>query len=165
MKWLLGRAVLAVLVLPGLVGYLVPWVLLSRERATGSFDPLGLGPVVLGTALLVWCVGALYRQGRGTLAPWDPPRYLVVGGAYRLTRNPMYIAVVLVLWDWTLGFRSRALGIYALVTMVAFHLRVVLGEEPRLARQHGQQWVEYAARVPRWFGKPRSAGPGQRPAG
>jgi hypothetical protein len=42
----------------------------------------------------------------------------------------MYIAVVLVLWGWALGFRSRSLAIYALGVMLAFHLRVVFGEEP-----------------------------------
>jgi protein-S-isoprenylcysteine O-methyltransferase Ste14 len=106
---------------------------------------------------LLWCVGAFYFDGRGTLAPWDPPRSLVVTGVYRLSRNPMYVAVVLVLWGWALGFRSPSLAIYALVVMVAFHLRVVLGEEPWLARKHGARWVQYKAHVPRWFGIPRKA--------
>jgi protein-S-isoprenylcysteine O-methyltransferase Ste14 len=60
-------------------------------------------------------------------------------GFYRFSRNPMYIAFVLVLWDWALGFRSRPLAIYPLGVMQAFLLRVVFGEEPWLARTHGEK--------------------------
>jgi len=155
MKWLLGRAVLAFIVLPGVVAFLVPWLLLAPQRPGQSFDLLGVVPLALGTALLLWCAWAFYRQGRGTLAPWDPPQGLVVSGVYRLSRNPMYVGVVLVLWGWALGFRSESLAVYSLVVMVAFHLRVVFGEEPWLARTHGEQWAQYTARVPRWLGIPR----------
>jgi protein-S-isoprenylcysteine O-methyltransferase Ste14 len=161
MKWLLGRAVLAFLILPGTIGFLVPWMLLG-PRVSGRFvDPLGLFPLTLGTGLLLWCVRAFYVTGRGTLAPWDPPRELVATGVYRFSRNPMYVAVVLVLWGWALGFRSRSVAIYALMVMVAFHLRVVFGEEPWLARKHGEQWARYKAQVPRWFGVRRDSARGK----
>ena len=51
------------------------------------------------------------------------------------------------------GFQSRALALYALAVMVAFHLRVVRGEEPWLARTHGDAWDRYRAAVPRWLGR------------
>ena len=95
---------------------------------------------------------SFYTEGRGTLAPWSPPRHLVVSGLYRYSRNPMYVSVVLILWGWAAGFQSRALALYALAVMVAFHLRVVLGEEPWLARTHGDAWDRYRAAVPRWLG-------------
>jgi protein-S-isoprenylcysteine O-methyltransferase Ste14 len=74
-----------------------------------------------------------------------------VTGLYRLSRNPMYIAVTLVLWGWALGFRSWPLTIYAIAVMAAFHLRVVFSEEPWLARTHGETWTNYRAHVPRWL--------------
>jgi len=152
MNGLLARAVLAFLVLPGTVAFLIPW-LLVEARQSGSFvDARGLVPFVLGIVLLLWCVREFYVAGKGTLAPWVPPRHLVATGLYRFSRNPMYIAVVLVLWGWAFGFRSRAMAVYALLVMLAFHLRVILGEEPWLARRHGEAWVRYKAQVPRWFG-------------
>lgn len=72
-------------------------------------------------------------------------------GLYRYTRNPMYIAVTLVLLGWALCFALPGLLIYAVVVAVAFHLRVLLGEEPWLARTHRAQWEQYASRVPRWL--------------
>ena len=77
---------------------------------------------------------------------------LVVTGLYRFSRNPMPVAVLLVLWGWALGFRSWPLAVYAVVVMLAFHLRVVLHEEPWLARTHGEKWMHYATHVPRRFG-------------
>lgn len=149
---LLWRAVLAFLVLPGTIAFLVPLFLLRPTGPYQSFDVLGLVPLSLGVGLLLWCVREFYVAGKGTLAPWAPPQKLVATGLYRFSRNPMYIAVLLVLFGWALGFRSRTLAIYALVVMLAFHLRVVFGEEPWLARTHGEEWFRYKARVPRWFG-------------
>src|SRR4051812_32435188 len=110
-------------------------------------------PIVgVGTALLLWCVRDFYVAGRGTLAPWAPPKHLVVVGLYRVSRNPMYVAVLIVLIGWGLVFSSRALAIYAAVVALAVHLRVVTYEEPWLARTFGAEWLAYRRRVPRWLG-------------
>jgi protein-S-isoprenylcysteine O-methyltransferase Ste14 len=42
------------------------------------------------------------------------------------------------------------LATYTASMFVGFHLRIIHGEEPRLARTHGTQWQENRARVPRW---------------
>jgi protein-S-isoprenylcysteine O-methyltransferase Ste14 len=151
MTWLLGRAVFAFLLMPGLVAFVVPWLLLDGRVSGRAFNPLGLVLLTLGTALLLWCVALFYSEGRGTLAPWDPPRALVTSGVYRLSRNPMYVAVALVLWGWALAFRSPVLAAYAVGITIAFHLRVVFFEEPWLRRMHGEQWNAYSAEVPRWL--------------
>jgi protein-S-isoprenylcysteine O-methyltransferase Ste14 len=90
-------------------------------------------------------------QGKGTLAPWSPPRRLVVVGLYRVVRNPMYVAVFTRVLGWGLSFTSAPLALYALVLAIAFHLRVVLHEEPWLRQQFGADWITYAAAVPRWL--------------
>jgi len=91
------------------------------------------------------------RLGKGTLAPWSPPQRLLQIGLYRHSRNPMYTAVVLILLGWAGAFASRDLLVCTLGAMIGFHLRVVLSEEPHLARTHGSAWAQYASRVPRWF--------------
>jgi protein-S-isoprenylcysteine O-methyltransferase Ste14 len=69
----------------------------------------------------------------------------------------MYIAVILVLVGWAVGFQSGSLGIYALLIAAGFHLRVLFGEEPWLARAHGEKWRLYKEQVPRWLGFRNSA--------
>lgn len=72
-------------------------------------------------------------------------------GLYRFSRNPMYVAVALMLVGWRLCAWSGALATYTCFVIVAFQLRVVLGEERWLACTHGAQWDEYKSRVPRWL--------------
>lgn len=152
MNSLFLKAVLAFLTLPGMVAFAVP-LFLFRPATPGPLAVWSVPLLAVGSALLLWCVGEFYLTGRGTLAPWSPPRHLVVSGVYRVSRNPMYVAVVLILAGWAVGFRSRALTIYAVTVMLAFHLRVVFGEEPWLARRYGEEWMRYRARVPRWLGR------------
>jgi protein-S-isoprenylcysteine O-methyltransferase Ste14 len=104
-----------------------------------------------GIGGLLWCVRDFYVAGKGTLAPWDPPQKLVVVGLYRFTRNPMYWSVLFVLVGWSVWFGSPVLAAYTVLAAVAFHLRVVLYEEPWLAKKHGAIWTEFAANVPRWL--------------
>lgn len=148
---LFARALLAFLALPGLVAFAVPAVWLQLSGRTRLAHPAGLVLLAAGSGALLWCARDFYLSGRGTLAPWAPPRRLVVVGLYRFSRNPMYVAVALVLLGWGVSFASAGLLVYALAVVAAFHLRVVFGEEPWLARTHGDAWRRYAARVRRWL--------------
>jgi protein-S-isoprenylcysteine O-methyltransferase Ste14 len=150
---LLVRALLAFLVLPGIVAFLAPALLVPR-MTTRSFNITGVGPFIAGVGVLLWCVRDFYVAGKGTLAPWDPPKHLVRVGLYRYSRNPMYVGVLLILIGWTAGFRTRSLMIYTIVVAILFHLRVLFYEEPWLARTFPAEWLQYKSSVPRWmFGR------------
>ncbi len=144
------KAVVAFLALPGVVAILVPGLLLRPEHA--RHHAVGLGVLAIGFVLLLWCVRDFHVAGRGTLAPWSPPKELVTIGLYRYSRNPMYVAVLLMLAGWALTYAATSLWIYAGVVALAFHFRVLLHEEPFLARTHGAAWDAYKAAVPRWLG-------------
>ena len=150
MNGLLARALIAFLILPGVVAFLVPLLLLG-PGTTGFSNKWGVVPLSVGTCLLLACVREFYVAGRGTLAPWAPPTALVVTGLYKWSRNPMYVAVLLILSGWAMSFRSWPLALYAVVVIVAFHLRIVLHEEPRLARTFGVTWLQYRNQVSRWL--------------
>jgi protein-S-isoprenylcysteine O-methyltransferase Ste14 len=142
-------AVMAFAILPGTVAFLAPLLL---RPVGGRVNVAGMPLLVVGVGLLLWCVRDFYVAGRGTLAPWAPPERLVNTGLYRLSRNPMYVAVLIILCGWATTFSSRPLWAYAVCVAIAFHLRVVFGEEPWLARTHGAAWTTYRALVPRWVG-------------
>ena len=137
-----------------MVAYVLPLLFVEPGH---PFHRIGLIPLTAGTILLLWCVREFYVAGQGTLAPWTPPTHLVVSGPYRYSRNPMYVAVTIVLFGWAIAFRSRALTSYALVMMAVFYVRVVAFEEPWLAVTHGDGWVRYKTHAPRWLGRRRPA--------
>ena len=145
------QALAAFLALPGVVAFLVPWLLRPRSaRPQAAGFPL----LAVGAGLLLWCVRDFYVAGRGSLAPWAPPERLVTVGLYRLSRNPMYVAVLVILVGWAVLFGAARLWGYAAAVAAAFHLRVLYGEEPWLARRHGAEWAGYRERVPRWLPRP-----------
>ena len=145
------RALAAFVALPGLVAIAIPVAIgMSANRPVRQVVFAAI-PLCLGTALLLWCVREFYTAGRGTLAPWDPPRHLVMTGPYAVSRNPMYIGVVAILIGWCLLWDSRTLIIYTVSLAIGFHLRVLLFEEPWAARQFGAEWQSYRARVSRWL--------------
>ena len=154
---MLIRALLAFLALPGLVAFAAPLFMAWPRVRDGSFNPIALVLLVPGITLLLWCVRDFLVTGKGTLAPWDPPRLLVSSGPYRFSRNPMYVGVSLILLGWSMAFESWDLLVYALIVVAAFHLRVLFNEEPYLARTHGRKWDDYAGKVPRWILPSRKA--------
>jgi protein-S-isoprenylcysteine O-methyltransferase Ste14 len=145
------RALFAFIALPGIVAFAIPISWLVSTSRTELAQPLGLVPLLAGCVGLLWCVRDFYVFGKGTLAPWSPPRHLVTAGLYRYSRNPMYVSVLLIVLGWAVSFDVRGLYWYALFVAIAFHLRVVLGEEPWLASTHGASWDDYAKRVRRWL--------------
>ena len=66
--------------------------------------------------------------------------------------------MLVVIVGWAVTYWSRAIGVYAAVMFVLFHIRTILGEEPRLAREFGDEWTRYTRRVPRWIGVVPSGG-------
>jgi protein-S-isoprenylcysteine O-methyltransferase Ste14 len=106
-----------------------------------------------------------YVSGKGTIAPWDPPKRLVAVGLYRFVRNPMYVAVLVLVAGWALAFGSVPMGLYLLVLAVGFHLRIRFGEEPLLRIRFGAQWNAYAQGVSRWRPRLRPWRPPSRPDG
>lgn len=149
---LFWRALLAFLAMPGLVAFLLPviWLGVHGKQSAPQFPPAFV-LLATGAAGLAWCCVDFYRQGRGTLAPWDPPRHLVTSGLYRFSRNPMYVCILMILCGWALTYLDWALGAYAACIAAAFQVRVIFGEERFLKRTFGQGWREYRASTPRWF--------------
>jgi protein-S-isoprenylcysteine O-methyltransferase Ste14 len=153
MLWL--RTVVFTLIVPGTVLALLPAALLAI--GLGPFFDLGparwvgLLPLVLGLAVILTCFAAFVRRGRGTPAPYDPPRDLVIAGLYRYVRNPQYLGVVLVTVGEGLLTGAAVLFGYAALLAVAYHLFVKYYEELTLSRLFGEAYVRYREAVPRWL--------------
>ena len=148
---MLARALFAVLVLPGFFAGFLPWVIAARDPWRVEGHDIGAAILGAGIGVLILCVRDFLVVGRGTLAPWDPPKRLVVVGLYRFVRNPMYVAVITIILGTALATGSPAVVAYGVVIAIVFHLRVVHYEEPRLAAQFGGDWERYAGIVSRWL--------------
>lgn len=152
MVQLLKNLLFTVLV-PGTVAGWLPyfWILGGRLPRLTPWAAAGLPLAAAGLAIYLWCLWDFAVTGRGTPAPIDPPKVLVVRGLYRYVRNPMYLGVLAVIAGWAVTFQSQALVMYCGAVALFFHSAVLLVEEPMLRRMFGAAYDNYCAAVSRWL--------------
>ena len=142
--------------MPGTVAVYVP-LFLFPHAAPDSLVRWVIAAMLwlAGGSIYLWCLWDFATFGRGTPAPIDPPRELVVRGLYRYSRNPMYIGVILILLGEALFFQSGRLLLYAGLFFGAANIFVVGYEEQRLRTKFGKAYEYYCRDVGRWVpGRP-----------
>jgi protein-S-isoprenylcysteine O-methyltransferase Ste14 len=150
------------LVAPGVVAGVVPWVLTGWD----SSDPptvlvvVGVALIAGGGAVLVHAFARFVIEGIGTPAPVAPTEHLVVGGLYRYVRNPMYLAVTATIVGQAALLGRPGLLLYAALFVATVATFVRLYEEPVLSERFGAEYEAYRAGVPGWWPRLRPWRPG-----
>lgn len=157
---MLIRHACSIVLLPGVVTIGVPlWI--ARRTHVALIPPhdfrsallqaLGALSLIIGLALFSSSLYYFWSRGRGTLAPWDPPRRFVVEGPYRFVRNPMISGVIFLLIGEALVLRSPALGEWAAAFIAINAAYIPLLEEPMLAARFGEPYRRYTREVGRFI--------------
>ena len=134
-----------------LPGRVLEWTGIVRPTSIGAAQVAGMVIGASGAVLALWCILTFVAIGRGTPAPFDPPRRLVTAGPYRFVRNPMYIGAALALAGAALFYQSSALLWYGAAFGLIMHLFVVVYEEPTLRSSFSAEYIDYCKRVKRWW--------------
>jgi len=152
----------AILALPFTVTVVIPTFILHflpidslalgqwSESAVMFFSAVAALFLIVGLVLVVTTIELFAGVGGGTLAPWDPPRYLVVEGPYQYVRNPMISGVLLILLGQTLALASLPLLVYFIVFWAVQDFYYKRSEEAGLLKRFGPSYAEYMKHVPRW---------------
>lgn len=106
---------------------------------------VGIGVLLIGAAVLA------FRQSRTTVIPHQNPTALVAHGIFRISRNPIYLADLLILAGLALSW-GKPVGL-ALVPVLFLILerRFILAEEARLEKAFGQSFADYRKTTRRWL--------------
>ena len=156
----MGTAVFLLLA-PGVVAGVIPWLLTRWEVDRALWIPLRLaGGVILASSVgvLLHAFARFVVEGIGTPAPVAPTERLVIGGLYRHVRNPMYLAVVGAIVGQALLLGQLTLLAYAGALWVVFFAFVRWYEEPHLSRRFGADYERYREAVPGWLPRRRREG-------
>jgi protein-S-isoprenylcysteine O-methyltransferase Ste14 len=150
------KTLIFTLFLPVVFIVLVPYFLVFSFKGwfavdIGSLRYIGLIPMVFGVFMYIRCVWSFASLGKGTPAPFDPPKKLVVQGPYASTRNPMYVGVLSLVIGEAILFSSSVLFFYVVLMFLCFHLFVVIYEEPALRERFGDSYRNYCKSIPRWI--------------
>jgi protein-S-isoprenylcysteine O-methyltransferase Ste14 len=146
-------SVVFLVVVPGTVAGLVPWLLTGWDRRDHwpVLDVAGWILIAVGVVVLLHAFGRFVVEGIGTPAPVAPTENLVVGGLYRHVRNPMYLAVGATIVGQALVLAQPVLFVYAAIFAVMVVAFVRGYEEPTLRRQFGEEYERYRRAVPGWW--------------
>jgi len=147
----IAKIALFTVIVPGAVVALIPYMMVQIAGVRSALTYLGLVPITLGIGLYGWCVWSFWAFGKGTPAPIDPPKKLVVQGPYKIVRNPMYVAVFLILFGEVVLFDSFSLLKFVLVFFIIVELLIRFYEEPILKRKFGEAYTRYSRSVGRWI--------------
>jgi protein-S-isoprenylcysteine O-methyltransferase Ste14 len=154
----LFRHLLSVLLLPAMVLIAIPVWIARRWNVVVTWPHsavdwvAAVAGVITGIIGLILFSASLRRfasEGRGTLAPWDPPRRLVVRGPYRYVRNPMISGVLFMLAGLALTMRSWPHAMWTVVFAAMNLLYIPLIEEPMLEARFEDDYRAYKRGVPR----------------
>jgi protein-S-isoprenylcysteine O-methyltransferase Ste14 len=157
---LLLRHLLAIVILPFTVAVLVPvWIArryevgftLSRSVGPVSLQVAGLVLLCLGFVLFVASLRRFASDGKGTLAPWDPPGVFVVNGPYQFVRNPMISGIILFLFGEAFMLLSPSHAAWALSFTILNLIYIPFVEEPQLERRFGDPYRDYCRHVRRFI--------------
>jgi protein-S-isoprenylcysteine O-methyltransferase Ste14 len=154
--FVLVRAVTYATLFIGLVLIYIParflsWTGIIRPTSIKVEQVAGMVIAAAGLAVALWCLFTFAFLGKGTPAPFDPPRRLVIQGPYRFVRNPMYIGAGFALAGAALFYKSFPLLGYTGLFFIATHLFVVWYEEPTLRRTFRKEYEDYCGKVRRWW--------------
>ena len=147
-------SVLFLVVAPGIVAGVIPWLLTGWNVRDSWPWPLRVAGGVLVCAAIAALLDAFARfvvEGLGTPAPIAPTERLVVGGLYRYVRNPMYLAIGVIIVGQALLLGRPQLLAYAAVFAAVVVTFVRSYEEPTLARRYGADYEAYRRAVPGWW--------------
>ena len=158
MHWALVKSII---VLPGTVLVFIPAVILLATRdskfASELTSPvrfwfwLALLGASVGLTLCAWTARLFMKYGRGTPAPWNPPKKLVIRGPYCHVRNPMITGVLLILFAETFLLQSWPIGAWMMIFFIGNAIYLPLVEERGLGKRFGNDYMDYKHQVPRWL--------------
>lgn len=150
----IAKTALFTVFVPGTVAGYIPRRLCDSNAVVAENISAGVAIAIIATGIAIYLHTAFWgfaAIGRGTPAPIDPPKNLVVRGLHRYVRNPMYIGVALIIAGQAWLFASVHTAIYLACFALIVHLFVVFYEEPALGKKFGEEYTSYKARVPRWI--------------
>ncbi|MEK6875369.1 MAG: isoprenylcysteine carboxylmethyltransferase family protein [Nanoarchaeota archaeon] len=114
------------------------------------YSYLGIILILIGLMIDIWA-WILFRKKRTTLNPYKMPSKLENGGPFKVSRNPMYLGMDLVLWGLSIFLGSLSTFIFPIIFIAIINRLFIAFEERNLQKVFGSQYLNYKNKVRRWI--------------
>ena len=134
------------LILGGIVSYF-DWVLILP----GALAVLLANLLILLGISVIAIAYLQMRKAKTNIEPWKPTTKIIDTGFYKYSRNPIYVAMILIYLGVTFLFNSVWFLLFLPLCVSVIHFGVILREEKYLETKFGEDYLEYKNRVRRWI--------------
>ena len=114
------------------------------------YNYLGIVLILVGLLIDVWA-WMLFRKRKTTLNPYKKPLKLVNNGLFKISRNPMYLGMDLVLWGISIFLGSLITFIFPILFIILIERLFIESEEKSLEKRFGKRYLDYKKKVRRWI--------------
>ncbi len=134
----------------------IAWQARGLDASIGFLLPAwlkwpGIILMTAGGLLAIICILEFIFRGKGTPAPFDPPREFVASGPYAYVRNPMYIGGLVLLTGFGFYLLSFSVLLLVILLFLVVNMFVIFYEEPTLERLFSKSYSDYKRKVHRWM--------------
>ncbi len=112
---------------------------------------------IFGGLLIIFGLGIILNakikmsKAKTNIEPWKPTTAIISDGIYSISRNPIYVAMLLIYLGLTLIFNSVWFFPFLILVLIAMQFGVILREERYLEKKFGAEYLEYKKKVRRWI--------------
>jgi protein-S-isoprenylcysteine O-methyltransferase Ste14 len=114
------------------------------------YNHLGWIPVIIGVVLNLW-TDNLFKKQDTTVKPYLKPTRFICYGPFCVSRNPMYLGMLIILIGTAVLFKSVLLTIPALLYLLIMQVFYIRKEEAFLIEQFGDEFLQYKKKVRQWI--------------
>jgi protein-S-isoprenylcysteine O-methyltransferase Ste14 len=134
------------LLVGGLISWFYPVEFLPKSLAIIA----GIALIIAGLTIILAAIWQM-RQARTNVEPWKPTTAILASGLYALSRNPIYLGMILIYLGISCSFNRFWFLPPLFAVLLTIHFAVILREEKYLERKFGDEYLSYKNRVRRWI--------------
>jgi protein-S-isoprenylcysteine O-methyltransferase Ste14 len=155
-QWEISEVVFGIPLLTSIVMHLVVPLPFAHATLRLVFIPLGIILVAVGVTFIVLARRELAEHGQPA-EPGRPTSRIVSSGVFSISRNPLYLGIVIMVIGIALAFNVLWVIILLLPAVVLCHYVLIFPEERYLSARLGEEYKAYTLSVYRWLGRKRIA--------
>ena len=133
-----------------LLSIILNFFLPIKKMIVQPYNYFGIVLILVGLLIDVWA-WMLFRRRKTTLNPYKIPSKLETSNLFKISRNPMYFGMDLVLWGLSILLGSLIIFVFPIIFIILIEKLFIKFEEENLEKRFGKKYIDYKKKVRRWI--------------
>jgi len=121
-----------------------------KKVVSPPYNYLGILLIVLGIYLNLY-VYFVYKKEKNTMEPNEVPQVLITSGVFKISRNPLYLGMALILFGEAILLGSIITFLFPLLFIIMTNMWTIPLEEKNLEKKFGRKYLDYKRKVRKWI--------------